>query len=202
MLCYISTNWRNQCEYRIKRWIWFGWWEEAVCTYIFTIGVSEWLLFNANSAIFQLYHGENKLIINEMMMRSTLYYTNMLSWIFIVLANWNNSSRIDMSLHSLFWFWANQSSLFLSGDASNNNLIIFSLTRSGLEPTIYRTSGDHANHYTTDVVYRITGNFCGVKFQRFWTKKKTFNFCRFFFLRIENLGTEKKWFVLQEAMLR
>ena len=24
--------------------------------------VSEWLLFNANSAIFQLYHGENKLI--------------------------------------------------------------------------------------------------------------------------------------------
>jgi hypothetical protein len=28
--------------------------------------VSEWLLFNANSAIFQLYHGENKLIFNEM----------------------------------------------------------------------------------------------------------------------------------------
>ena len=27
--------------------------------------VSEWLLLNANSAIFQLYHGENKLIINE-----------------------------------------------------------------------------------------------------------------------------------------
>ena len=34
---------------------------------------SEWLLFNANSANFQLYHGENKLIFNEMMMRSTLY---------------------------------------------------------------------------------------------------------------------------------
>jgi hypothetical protein len=32
--------------------------------------VSEWLLFNANSVIFQLYYGENKLIINEMMMRS------------------------------------------------------------------------------------------------------------------------------------
>jgi len=30
-------------------------------------------LFNANSAIFQLYHGESKLIFNEMMMRSTLY---------------------------------------------------------------------------------------------------------------------------------
>jgi hypothetical protein len=30
--------------------------------------LSERLLFNANSAIFQLYHGENKLIFNEMMM--------------------------------------------------------------------------------------------------------------------------------------
>jgi hypothetical protein len=28
---------------------------------------SEWLLFNANRAISQLYHGENKLIFNEMM---------------------------------------------------------------------------------------------------------------------------------------
>jgi hypothetical protein len=35
--------------------------------------VSEWLLFNANSAIFQLHYGENKLIVNEMMMRSALF---------------------------------------------------------------------------------------------------------------------------------
>jgi len=32
------------------------------------------LLFNASSAIFQLYHGENNLIFNEMiMLRSALY---------------------------------------------------------------------------------------------------------------------------------
>jgi hypothetical protein len=37
------------------------------------IRVSEWLLFNANSAIFQLYHGENKLIVNEIMVRSALF---------------------------------------------------------------------------------------------------------------------------------
>jgi hypothetical protein len=37
------------------------------------IWVSEWLLFNANSAIVHLYHGENRLIFNEMMMRSALY---------------------------------------------------------------------------------------------------------------------------------
>ena len=35
--------------------------------------VSEWLLFNANSAIFQLYHGKKLLIFNEMMMKSALY---------------------------------------------------------------------------------------------------------------------------------
>ena len=29
------------------------------------VWVSEWLLFYATSAIFQLYHGENKLIFNE-----------------------------------------------------------------------------------------------------------------------------------------
>jgi hypothetical protein len=34
---------------------------------------SEWLLFNANSTIYQLYHGENKLIFNEMMMKSALF---------------------------------------------------------------------------------------------------------------------------------
>ena len=35
--------------------------------------------------------------------------------IFIVLAHWNNSPRVDMTLHSdtLFWFRANQSLLFL-----------------------------------------------------------------------------------------
>ena len=75
---------------------------------------SEWLLFNANSAIFQLYHGENKLIINEMMIRFVLYFTNKLSWIFIVLDH-RNSLRIDMSPHSdtFSWFLVNQSLLFL-----------------------------------------------------------------------------------------
>jgi len=36
--------------------------------------VKEWLLLNANSAIFQPYHGENKLIFNEMMMSAALNY--------------------------------------------------------------------------------------------------------------------------------
>jgi hypothetical protein len=49
------------------------------------------LLFNANSATgIQVYHGENKLIVNDMMIRSTLYYTNTFSWILY------NSPWIDM----------------------------------------------------------------------------------------------------------
>jgi len=34
---------------------------------------------------FQLYDGENKLLFNEMIMMFALYYTKMLSWIFMLL---------------------------------------------------------------------------------------------------------------------
>jgi hypothetical protein len=77
--------------------------------------VSEGLLFIVNSAMFRLYHGENKLIFNAMMNMSTLYYTNTLVLILIVIAHWNNSARIDVLPHSdtLSLFPTNQSLLFL-----------------------------------------------------------------------------------------
>jgi hypothetical protein len=40
----------------------------------------------------------------------------------------------------------------LSGDATNINFIVFGLTLMGLKPMIYHTLGEHANHYTIDVV--------------------------------------------------
>jgi hypothetical protein len=43
---------------------------------IIVFGVSEWVsdcCLNAKSAIVQLYHGKNKLIFNEMMMRMALF---------------------------------------------------------------------------------------------------------------------------------
>jgi hypothetical protein len=41
----------------------------------------------------------------------------------------------------------------LNGEATNTNFIVFGLTyKSELEHTIYRTRGEHANHYTTDAV--------------------------------------------------
>jgi hypothetical protein len=38
----------------------------------------------------------------------------------------------------------------LRGEATNINFIVFGLTRPGLELTIYRIRGEHANHYATD----------------------------------------------------
>jgi hypothetical protein len=65
---------------------------------------SEWLLLNAIcSAISQ----REQVTFNEMMVMSTLFLTNTLSWIFIVLAHWNNSLCVDshMSLQSdTSWF--------------------------------------------------------------------------------------------------
>ena len=53
--------------------------------------------------------------------------------------------------------WDHSQRLFsvivLSGEATNT--IVFDLTRSGLESTIYHTRGEHVNHYTTDTVTRL-----------------------------------------------
>jgi hypothetical protein len=65
-------------------------------------------LQDSASACFMCWNGTiNKLALCT---RPTL-----LSWIFIVLAHWNNSPRIDMLPHSdtLSWFRMNQSLLFL-----------------------------------------------------------------------------------------
>ena len=42
--------------------------------------------------------------------------------------------------------------LHASGKATNMNFIVFRLTRSEPQPTIYRIRGEHTNHYTTDAV--------------------------------------------------
>jgi hypothetical protein len=57
-----------------------------------------------------------------------------------------------LHLDTLFWFRDNQSLLLLL-----NNYQFYSLwfDPTGLEPTIYRTRGEHTNHYTTDAVIEI-----------------------------------------------
>ena len=129
--------------------------------WIFTRKVSEWLLFNSKSVFFFSYIMENKFNLNEMMTRSTLYQINTFNLICIVPAHWNNSLWIDMSPNSdTLSCFCNQPVFALSPlccmpirEATNANFIVFSLTRSGIEPMIYCTWGEHANNYTTDAVF-------------------------------------------------
>jgi len=68
----------------------------------------------------------------------------------------------------------------LSGEAANTNFIIFGLTHSGLESTIYRTRGEHANHYITNAVIfsstKAAMNIINFK-----------NQCFLFYLNIQNI---------------
>jgi hypothetical protein len=94
---------------------------------------------------------------------------NTLSWILKVLAHWNNSPQVDMSLHhsdTLFWLGANQSLPLLlnavclfSGEATNTNFIVFGLTYLVLEPIVYHTHGEHFNHHTTNSVACLTSKW-------------------------------------------
>jgi len=43
----------------------------------------------------------------------------------------------------------------LSGETANTNLIVFDLTRLGLEPTFYPTQGELSNNYTTNTVINV-----------------------------------------------
>ena len=40
----------------------------------------------------------------------------------------------------------------LSREVANTNFIVFGLTGPGIEPTIYRTRGEHAKQYSIDAV--------------------------------------------------
>ena len=71
-----------------------------------------------------------------------------------MLADWNYSRQKDVSpighialnkdLHN-----KNYLDPCFEGEATNTNFIVFGFTRFGLELTMYRTRGEHANHYTT-----------------------------------------------------
>jgi hypothetical protein len=82
------------------------------------------------------------------------------NWIFIVLARWNNSPRVDMPLHqgSLSWFRSEQYVLLLLNNAclaENQQItILHSMVLSDrvIEPTIYLTLCEQGNQYTTDAV--------------------------------------------------
>jgi len=86
----------------------------------------------------------------------------MLSLIFIVLAHWNNSVRVDISHHSdtLSWFQANQSLILLvnavcfAKKQQAPNLLSLVWPVWDTNP-VYHTWSKHANHYTADLSWRL-----------------------------------------------
>jgi hypothetical protein len=62
--------------------------------------VSERLLFSANSANFQRYHGENKLIFNDDEVRFVLDQHAELDFYSASSLKQQSAGRLDMSLHS------------------------------------------------------------------------------------------------------
>ena len=84
----------------------------------------------------------------------------MLSWVFIVLAHWNNSLWVDMSHHldTLFWFLSqpvfalSPYCCVLRGEATNTNFysLWFDPTRAPTYDLLH--SRIAVNHYATDVV--------------------------------------------------
>jgi hypothetical protein len=76
--------------------------------------ISEWLLLNTTSAMYRLYHGENKLYFNEMMMFACTMQTHLVDFYSASSLRQQSMDR-HMLPHSdtLSWFRANQSLLFL-----------------------------------------------------------------------------------------
>jgi hypothetical protein len=122
-----------------------------------------WLL-NTKWAICQQYHGENKV---HSMIWWCSRYIKMPNLILIVLVHWNNSLWVDMSLHldTLSLLRANQSLLYSIilcslWKSSIIPILLSDLTWTGMWRQIYYTGGEHAKHYTTNVVGK---NWCELK---------------------------------------
>jgi hypothetical protein len=113
------------------------------------------IVVNAKCAYFHIFNSENRFHFIEMM-----YVVNTHTWVFAVLALWNDSplgryvfprrhiilipNKISLS----------SSSLMLRTNRRRNKWQFYSLcfTRPGLEPMIYHTRDNHANNYITDTV--------------------------------------------------
>jgi hypothetical protein len=112
-------------------------WRQQIQLYIKTR--QKWRKVQGNKDIFSVLCRE-KVIYTEIIMVFLLYYANMLNLIMlIVISQWNNCPRVDLSLHStiLSWFRANH---VLSGKTADTICIVFGLTQPGLEPTNKLTS--------------------------------------------------------------
>ena len=151
---------------QISKWVQ----HEVIPTSTCKLWKSEWL-FSANSAIFQHYHGENKLIFNEMMMRSALYLTNT-QWPYVEIYSVSSLKRqlkqqfadrhvaplrhiimiLNQPVFALF-FW------LLHAQQRSNKYQFYSLLFVQIRTWTHDISvcnlGEHSNHYTTELAKQL-----------------------------------------------
>ena len=106
--------------------------------------MSEWViikLFNAKEQLSAISWWEHVTFWwddDDDMMMSTLYWTNMQNWIFIVLAHWNNSPRVTQGEHATHY---TTDVVLTQGEHATH-----------YTTDVVLTQGEHATHYTTEVV--------------------------------------------------
>ena len=91
-------------------------------------------------------------------------------WVFLVLA-WDRHKNVDHDIwygYSWSWFGAGTKMWTTTYDMGIPGPGLGQAQKCGKVKPI---NGIQPSWY------RITANFCGVKFLQFWSKKKTFNFC-------------------------
>lgn len=109
-----------------------------------------------NDQIWPLYHSDNMLYQIRWYSCPSCTRPTLFNWMFVLLADLNNSQWVDMSTLSVtfFWFRFNEC-LFLLLNAvylavkQQIPISVFRLNWTGLEPVNNRTRGDHAKHYTS-----------------------------------------------------
>jgi hypothetical protein len=93
-------------------------------------------LLNANSEIVQLYHGENKLIFNEMMMRSNVVFIDE----YLCFDNYDNKVRHTVSGKTLYnTDYANKVKYTLSGKTLYNTDYANKVRHTVSGKTLYNT---------------------------------------------------------------
>ena len=123
--------------------------------------VSEWLLFNTNSAIFSAISCREQVNFQWDYVRFVLGRHAELDCYSTSSLKQQSADRYVVPLGHIILipsqsvFALSPKCSVLSGKATNTNFIVFGLTRSGIEPMISRTRSDNANHYTSDAVWNL-----------------------------------------------
>ena len=112
--------------------------------------MSEWLLFNAISSIFQLFTWQEQVNIQWDDVLFVLDQHANLDFYSASSLKQQSAGRHVAPLGHIILILSQP----VCGEATNSNFIVFGLTRPGLEPTMYCTRGEHIDHYATNAIMK------------------------------------------------